>query len=213
MPVDEAPGPFSANTNEPHEAGVLTRVRHALLAPPRFDAFPRDTTTAAPIGDVDHGPMGDASARTPEPRPQMPPAPTRANLEAAEPQLARLLLDALAAMRDLGTQLAPAPVGPGVHTNIKGVAARDPIRVAAQTSPVLVLPKNSGRRGLIIFSEPSSSVLYLGYGNGTSLTTLNYVAQIVAGQLYSALQSPCYGGEISLLWAGTTGNALVTELT
>lgn len=213
MPLDEAPGPFSANTNEPERVGTLTRMRNALLAPPRYDAFPRDTTTGAVTGDVDHGPMNDASARTPEPRPQQVPPLTPAQREAAEPQLARLLLDALAGMRDLASVLAPAQVGPGVHTNIKGVAARDSIRVAAATSAQLVLPKNSGRRGLIIYTETGSAQLYLGFSNGTNLTTLTYALQIGPGAFFSLGGPPYYGGEISALWASATGAALFTELT
>lgn len=214
MPVDETgSNPFSPNTNPAPRPGVFSRVHHALLAPPRFDAFPiADTTTAATPTDIDHGPQEDVSARTPQPAPQFPPRPTQLNREAVEPQLARLFLDALAGMRDIA-ELLGQPIGPGAHQNVKAVSARDPVRVNASTSAQLVLPKNSGRRGLLIYSEAGTATMYLGFGNGTSLTTLNYVLQIAAGSFFSLGGPPFYGGEVSALFASAAGAVVFTELT
>lgn len=213
MPLDEQPSnPFSVNANEPHAPGLLARARSALLAPIAAPAFPTDTTTGAVTGDVDHGPQNDASARTPEARPQVAPPPTPANREAAEPQLARLLVDALAAVRELGMMLAPAPIGPGAHLNTRAVSAYPTVRIAAATSPQLVFPKNSGRRGFTVYSEPTTSIAYLGLCEPNSLTTLNYLCQIQPGQLYELPGPPYYGGVVAILFAGTTGSVVATEL-
>lgn len=168
------------------------------------EPFPGVTGTEDPIPDVDAAPTAPTAPF------QLPPPRSHLDDNAVE-SLGQLLVESLAAMRDLST--LAEPLGPGAVHSTSAVYASPSIRVAAQTTPQLVLPRNSGRRGMFVFSEPGTATCYLGLSEGNDLTTLTYAVQIVAGQLYELPGPPYYGGPIAVLFAAATGNVLVTELT
>lgn len=81
--------------------------------------------------------------------------------------------------------------------------------VASSGSNVLLLAKNLGRKGGVIFNE-STAILYVLLGSGTSSTT-NYTGQVGAG-VYFQIPSN-YVGPISGIWASANGFARITEFT
>lgn len=83
--------------------------------------------------------------------------------------------------------------------------------VAYQAAIATVVELGSNRptrSAMTVYNEPSSSVLYLKFGAGASLT--DYSNRLGPGDYWES-SPPKYTGLVTALWDGTTGGARVSE--
>jgi hypothetical protein len=155
----------------------------------------------------------------------------------ADPATGRLLVNAsltgsiTASNPSVGTNTATAPTSSteiGIidgSGNLQGVSSTNPLPVSATFSTststtntntsvggsntsVTILASNTSRKGATIYND-SSAILYLALISTASTTAYN--VQMTANSYYEVPYA--YTGVISGIWASSTGNARVNELT
>lgn len=80
--------------------------------------------------------------------------------------------------------------------------------VAASATSVLILAKNTGRQGALIYND-STQVLYLLLANDTASTS-NFSVKVSPDDTF-VLDERDYTGAVYGVWAAAAGNARVTE--
>ncbi len=81
-------------------------------------------------------------------------------------------------------------------------------RVSASATVVDLKASNTARRGLYVFNELLSAVLYIKLGSAATLT--DYTLSVPPGGYYE-LPLPVYTGVVTGIWASAAGAAQVTE--
>lgn len=92
-----------------------------------------------------------------------------------------------------------------VQTSTSSTAIKS---VSASASSTSIVSSSATRIGLLIYND-SSFDMYLAF-SGTASTSL-YTVKIMAGGYYE-VPAPFYSGNISAVWTGATGAAMVTEV-
>lgn len=101
---------------------------------------------------------------------------------------------------------------PGAFNTVSPSGSDAHWKIAATTSPVLILSASQEERAHASIFNNSANSLYLKYGsvNGLGVTGL-YTVKLTSGS-YFEMPKPPYQGEVWGLWDATGGWAMVTEL-
>lgn len=80
----------------------------------------------------------------------------------------------------------------------------------AATNSVVALPANAARQGVIAVNN-SDYTMYIAFASSASASSFTY--KLAKDETLEATSGVIYTGDVSVVWAGATGNAMITELT
>lgn len=81
--------------------------------------------------------------------------------------------------------------------------------VAASITSVLIIAANTNRKGLKLYNDSASGVLFIGYGS--AVTDSDFTLAIPTGSLFE-LAVPMFTGAIHGLWSAADGAVRITEI-